>query len=163
MPDAPQSINIDVRLQMQDGALSATWFFTHEEGGRDATQVRLYSGQEYLVTYQLVDPAAWSLDAASLRRVTSDTSTGFLTLGTGQTTPSHTLQEGAGTVSVKTFSAETLTLSITNTQAPTNAPWTLGLSLTVSSRNTQGRGKQSSQDPQMVLEPVTVPPPPSGH
>ncbi|MFY0567607.1 hypothetical protein ACN28E_27795 [Archangium lansingense] len=155
-----KSIDIDVRVQMMDGNPCATWSFDREEGGRDATQVKLFSGQEYQVTYRLLDATSWRLAAVSLRRVYDSISAGFVTLTQGETmqTP-QSLEDGAGTVSVTVFNPDALTLSITNALSSGSEAFTLGLSLTVSA-NSQGIPKQSSQDPQVVLEPVTIPPPP---
>ncbi|HEX5750343.1 MAG TPA: hypothetical protein VFZ09_29195 [Archangium sp.] len=154
-----KSIEIGVSVRMVDGNLCATWSFDNENADRDGTQVRLFSGQEYQVTYRLLDPASWSLDAASLRRV-SDSNTGFVTLTQGETTSPQALPEGAGTVTVAAFASDALTLNVTNALSSGSEPFTVGLSLTVSARNAQGTPKQSSQDPQMILEPVIAPPSP---
>lgn len=154
-----KSIDIGVRVQMRDDNPSASWSFGNEKDGRDATQVRLFSGQEYRVTYRLLDASSWSLDAISLRRV-SDSNAGFVTLTQGETTQPQALADGAGTVTVVEFNPEAVTLGITNALSSGSEPFTLGLSLTVSARSSQGAPRQSSQDPQMVLEPITIPPPP---
>lgn len=158
MANGIKSINIDVSVQMVDGSPCATWSFDHEGNGTDATQVKLYSGQKYRVTYQLLDASDWSLDAVSLRRV-SDSNAGFVTLTQGETTQPQQLPDGAGTLAVAVFNPDAVTLNIKNELTSGSEPLTLGLSLTVSATNSQGTPKQSSQDPQMVLEPNPPPPP----
>ncbi|PTL81439.1 hypothetical protein [Vitiosangium sp. GDMCC 1.1324] len=161
-------LDIDVIVQMTNDTF-ATWSFNHKETDRDATQVRLFIGQEYQVTYQLRDADRWSIDAVSLRRVSDDPNVGFVTLTQGQTSGPRTLLDGAGTLAVEKFTPESVTLIITNTLTTDREALTVGLSLTVSAnhslpgKDSQPIPKQSSQDPQMVLEPRTVPPPPTGH
>lgn len=159
MADDIKPIDIGVSVQMTDGAHTATWSFEHESSDRDATQVRLFSGQEYRVTYRLSDAGSWRIDALSLRRVSDSTDSGFVTLIQGQTTDGLELPDGAGTLAVEVFAPDSVSLSITNTLSSGSEPLTLGLSLTVSSTNSQSVARQSSQDPQMVLEPRNVPPP----
>ncbi len=153
-----KSIDIGVSVQMMDGTPCATWSFDEEKGDGDATQVKLYSGQEYRVTYRLRDASSWSLYAVSLRRV-SDSNAGFVTLTQGETTQPQQLPDGAGTLTVRVFNPDAVTLDISNELSSGSESLTLGLSLTVSARKSQGTPKQSSQDPQMVLEPNPPPPP----
>jgi len=159
MADDIIPIDIGVSVQMMDGTAFATWSFDHEKTGGDATEVRLYLGQEYRVTYRLLDASSWSIDAVSLRRV-SDSNVGFVTLTQGETTKPQPLPDGAGTLTVEVFGPDAVSLNITNELSPGSEALTLGLSLTVSARNSQSILKQSSQDPQVILEPRTVPPPP---
>lgn len=161
MADDILTLDIGVNIQLREGDPFASWSFEHRTGGGDATEVRLFIGQRVRITYQLTDPSSWRLEAASLRRVSSDASHGFVTLTSGQTTQPHALQEGAGTVAVSTFSADSLVVDLINTLSTNGEPFTVGLSLTASTSYSQAIPKQSSQDPQMVLEPRTVPPPPT--
>lgn len=153
-----KSIDIDVSVQMMDGNPCATWSFDTKKGDTDATQVKLYSGQEYRVTYRLRDASSWKLEAVSLRRV-SDSNTGFVTLSEGETTRPQQLPDGAGTLTVEEFNPRAVTLHITNALSSGSEPLTVGMALTVSARHSLETPKQSSQDPQMILEPNPPPPP----
>lgn len=161
MANDPQSIDIDVSVQMTDGDPFATWSFGTGRNGLNATRVTLYSGEQYHVTYQLRDEAfrSWKLEAVSLRRVSDDhPNTGFVTLDQGQTTEPYRLPDGAGSLTVEKFSPRAVTLHVTNALTGSES-LTVGLSLTVSARHSPTTPKQSSQDPQMILEPNPPPPP----
>lgn len=158
MADDITPIDISVIVQMKKDAHAATWSFANKESG-NAAQVKLYMGQKYRVTYKLHDASSWSLDALSLRKV-SNSNAGFVTLTRGQTTKSQQpLPDGAGTLTVEVFDPDTVILNVKNELTSGSAPLALGLSFTVSAKNSQETPKQSSQDPQMVLEPTPPPPP----
>lgn len=156
-----KSIDIDVSVQMREGSPFATWSFDTGRNDLNATQVTLYSGEHYRVTYQLNDDAfqSWKLEAVSLRRVSdAQSNTGFVTLSQGQTTDPHQFPEGAGLLTVEKFSPREVTLFVTNTLSG-NESFIVGLALTVSARHSPKTPKQTSQDPQMVLDPNPPPPP----
>lgn len=150
--------DIEVGVVHEEGTPCATWSFQLGNGEGDATRISLYTGQKYQVTYRLRD-ASWGFEAVSLRQVTS-TSAGFVTLSQGQSAPPHTLPANAGTLTVVEVLPDKIVLDVSNALPEGDASFIVGLSLTVTSLDTPTLPRQSSQDPQMVLE-SKVPPPPT--